>query len=614
MGWFDEQIRERKEKDQQIYEETLKQIEESAITRKNIKQQDRQSSDSHTEYYNELIRITQNAVEKKDIFWVVVTVAVVTILGMVIPKISNHLLAIVIPTKNVNLLYAMATLGISVSISTALLNGAKYFLVERINIKVMDAIQSAMVERLLSLPVSFFRKYSSGNIAARVQYAENLCILLISGMLSTCLTAVFSIVYFIQIFQYTTVLLLPVVGALVGIIIISITVVKSQKKVSELELDYTAKESGISYALISGIQKIRITGSEKRAFAKWGSTYAQLANATYAPPLFIMVHKALILAITLMATVVIYYMAFVNSVTPADYYAFHIAYGMLVGAFTTLASNILVVADIEPILEAIKPVWDAKPEESQGKRENKELSGVIEIQNLSFRYHENMPYVLNDISLKIEAGQYVAIVGETGCGKSTLLRLLLGFELPEEGVVLYDGTDLKELDLKKLRQKIGVVLQDGKLFQGDIYSNIALAAPGISEKEVWKAAELAGIAEDIQHMPMGMRTLISEGSGGISGGQRQRILIARAIAAKPKILLFDEATSALDNLTQKRVADSLDELKCTRVVIAHRLSTIQHCDRILYLQEGRIVEDGTYQELLEKNGYFAKLVERQQLH
>ena len=207
----------------------------------------------------------------------------------------------------------------------------------------------------------------------------------------------------------------------------------------------------------------------------------------------------------------------------------------------------------------------------------------------------------------------MAIVGKTGCGKSTLLRLLLGFEMPSKGAVYYDGKDTSTIDMASLRRKIGTVTQNGSLFQGDIYSNIVITDPSLPMDAAWEAAEIAGIADDIREMPMGMNTMISEGQGGISGGQKQRLMIARAVAPKPKILLLDEATSALDNITQKKVSDSLDKLKCTRVVIAHRLSTIKNCDRIIVLDEGKIVEDGKYQQLMEKNGFFAQLVRRQQV-
>jgi ABC-type bacteriocin/lantibiotic exporter with double-glycine peptidase domain len=222
--------------------------------------------------------------------------------------------------------------------------------------------------------------------------------------------------------------------------------------------------------------------------------------------------------------------------------------------------------------------------------------------------------VLSDISLKIRPGQYVALVGQTGCGKSTLMRLLLGFETPQRGAIYYDGQDIARLDLRSLRQNIGSVMQNGQLFSGDIYANIVVTAPWLSLDDAWQAAELAGIADDIRAMPMGMHTMISEGSGGISGGQRQRILIARAIVAKPRILIFDEATSALDNISQKHVSDALDSLHCTRIVIAHRLSTIRRCDRIIVLEGGCIREDGCYDELMAKGGYFWQLVQRQRLN
>ena len=193
------------------------------------------------------------------------------------------------------------------------------------------------------------------------------------------------------------------------------------------------------------------------------------------------------------------------------------------------------------------------------------------------------------------------------------MRLMLGFETPEKGAVYYDGRDMSKLDLPSLRRRIGVVMQDGNLFQGDIYSNIVISAPQLTLAEAWEAAEIAGIADDIRAMPMGMQTVIAEGQGGISGGQKQRLMIARAVAPKPKILMFDEATSALDNRTQKQVSDALDKLKCTRIVIAHRLSTIRNCDRILVLDKGHIMEDGTYEELIAKNGFFANLVARQRL-
>ena len=260
-----------------------------------------------------------------------------------------------------------------------------------------------------------------------------------------------------------------------------------------------------------------------------------------------------------------------------------------------------------------KPIMEAEPEMAEGKEIITSLQGSIELNNVTFRYKEDMPNVLENFSLKIKPGEYLGIVGTTGCGKSTLLRLLLGFEMPERGAIFFDQKDTSRVDLKSLRRQMGVVLQEGKLFAGDIYSNIVISAPQLTVKDAWKAAEMAAIADDIRQMPMGMHTMISEGQGGISGGQKQRIMIARAIAPRPSILLFDEATSALDNITQRQVSDAIDSLNCTRIVIAHRLSTIRHCDRIIVLDKGKIVESGTYEELIDNKGFFAELVARQRI-
>ena len=318
-------------------------------------------------------------------------------------------------------------------------------------------------------------------------------------------------------------------------------------------------------------------------------------------------------AISLIGTVVMYSAAINSGVTYDDYVAFTSSFGYISGAFMEISSIALMIAGIRPTLEMVAPILQEEPEVTGGKQIVTRLGGNIEMSHVCFRYSDTMPDILDDLSIKIKAGEYVAVVGETGCGKSTLVRLLLGFEKPRKGAVFFDGKDLNSLDLRSLRRHIGVVMQNGKLLMGSIYENITISAPWLGMDAAWEAAEAAGLAQDIREMPMGMQTMISEGQGGISGGQKQRLLIARAIAPKPNVLIFDEATSALDNLTQKKVTEALDSYKCTRIVIAHRLSTIQSCDRILLLRGGKIEEDGTYDELIAKKGFFAELVERQRL-
>ena len=536
-----------------------------------------------------------------------------SLIGMLSPKLNNILFAAVLPSGSVRLLLSIAVFMVSVSVSSLLISATKEMITARINTKMSVSVQAAAMMRIMSLPADFFKGYGSGDLSSRAAHISSLCNMLVSAVLTTGLTSAFSLIYISQIFIYAPVLVAPAIAVILATVASSLISSFAQMRISKKQMELSAKESGMSYALISGIQKIKLAGAEKRAFARWGNLYAQNAKLTYNPPAFIKLNSVISLAISLIGNIVMYAAAVKSGVSVADYYAFGTAYGMVSGAFMSLAGMALTVAQIKPILETVQPFFNTVPEISEGKEVITRLSGGIELTNVSFRYNENMPLILDNMSLKIRPGQYVAIVGKTGCGKSTLMRLLLGFEKPQKGAVYYDGRDIERIDLKSLRRRIGVVMQNGKLFSGDIYSNIVISAPWLTQSDAWDAAEKAGIAEDIRRMPMGMNTIISEGSGGISGGQRQRLMIARAIAPKPKILMLDEATSALDNLTQKRVSESLDSLKCTRIVIAHRLSTIKQCDRILVLDGGKITEDGTYDELIAQNGVFAELVERQRL-
>ena len=536
-----------------------------------------------------------------------------SLIGMLSPKLNNILFAAVLPSGSVRLLLSIAVFTVSVSVSSLLISATKEMITARTNTKMSVSVQAAAMMRIMSLPADFFKGYGSGDLSSRAAHISSLCNMLVSAVLTTGLTSAFSLIYISQIFIYAPVLVVPAIAVILATVAFSLISSFAQMRISKKQMELSAKESGMSYALISGIQKIKLAGAEKRAFARWGNLYAQNAKLTYNPPAFIKLNSVISLAISLIGNIVMYAAAVKSGVSVADYYAFGTAYGMVSGAFMSLAGMALTAAQIKPILETVQPFFNTVPEISEGKEVITRLSGGIELTNVSFRYNENMPLILDNMSLKIRPGQYVAIVGKTGCGKSTLMRLLLGFEKPQKGAVYYDGRDIERIDLKSLRRRIGVVMQNGKLFSGDIYSNIVISAPWLTQSDAWDAAEKAGIAEDIRRMPMGMNTIISEGSGGISGGQRQRLMIARAIAPKPKILMLDEATSALDNLTQKRVSESLDSLKCTRIVIAHRLSTIKQCDRILVLDGGKITEDGTYDELIAQNGVFAELVERQRL-
>ena len=558
-----------------------------------------------------LLRYIKENMTPADVVRIAVAALAVTLVGLLTPKLNEILFSDVVNSGSVRALLAVAVFIVCVSVSSLMITTIKGMLVSRLQNRVGLAVEAATMMRILSLPPDFFKNYGSGELASRSAYVNLLVERLLEVVFTIGLTALFSLAYVFQIFAYAPALVVPALFVILTTLVISIVSAIMQARVSRQQMELASKESGMSYALISGIQKIKLSGAEKRAFARWSKAYSNSAKLLYDPPVFLKVNTVLTLAITLIGTIVIYYSAVKSGVSVAEYYAFYVAYGMLSGAFTALAGVALTAAQIKPILEMASPILETQPELAEEKQVVERLMGGIELNNVTFTYNENMPNVLDGVSLKISPGQYVAIVGKTGCGKSTLMRIMLGFEKPQRGGVFYDGKDMERIDLKSLRRKIGSVMQSGKLFTGDIYSNIVINNPRLTLDDAWEAAEMAGFADDIKRMPMNIFTLVSEGMGGISGGQKQRLLIARAIAGKPRILMFDEATSALDNITQKIVSDSLAKLKCTRIVIAHRLSTIKQCDRIIVLDKGHIIEDGTYDELIAKGGFFSELVERQ---
>ncbi len=560
-----------------------------------------------------LVRYILQQISPSDIVLLVLSMLAVTLVGMLTPRLNNLLFSDVLASGSGKALIGAAIFLICATVSGMLFGSVQSILNARIGSKLNLSVEAATMMRLLSLPAAFFKDYSSGELSSRAQYINGLCSQMVSMALSTGLTSLFSLMYVMQIFIYAPSLVAPALLMTFLTLLITCIRVILQIRVERQRMLAASKESGITYQLISGIQKIKLSGAERRAFAKWGNLYTREAELEYNPPVFLKVGPVIAMAVSLIGTLVMYALAVRSGVSVSEYYAFNSAYGMVNGAFMALAGVAAGIAGIRPVLEMAKPILEAEPEVAEDKLVLTRLSGSIELNNVTFRYREDMPAILDDLSLKIRPGQYVAIVGKTGCGKSTLMRIMLGFETPQKGAVYYDGRDLKKIDLKSLRRRIGAVMQNGRMFTGDIFSNITISAPWLTLDDAWEAAEVAGLADDIRAMPMGMHTLISEGQGGISGGQRQRLLIARAVAPKPKVLMFDEATSALDNLTQKQVSESLDRMKCTRIVIAHRLSTIRQCDRIIVLDHGKIIEDGSYEELIQLNGAFAELVARQRL-
>lgn len=537
----------------------------------------------------------------------------ITLIGMLLPKLNHILISEVVTYGSYQLLGAVLSFMLFATIGSFLLTIIRQLVLSRISMKMSVNVEAASMMRVLSMPAEFFKSYSSGELSQYLLYMNSLCDTLVETIFSTGVTGLFSLIYLTQIFRYARSLVLPSLVVTVLTLALSLAANALQVSRNKEMMGLAAKEKGLTYALISGIEKIRLSGAENRVFSRWIDLYTKEADLKFNPPALVKLNSVITTAISLIGTIVMYDIAVRSQVSVADYYAFNSAYAYISSAFSSISAVAIAAATIKPTIDIIRPLLEAEPEKNEGREALAGITGNVELSHVTFRYEKEGRKILDDLSLRIPAHQYVAIVGKTGCGKSTLLRLLLGFEKPEQGAVFYDRKDIQTLDLGSLRKQIGTVLQEGDLFSGSIFENITVTSPNMTLDDAWKAAEIAGIADDIRQMPMGMSTILSEGSGGISGGQRQRIMIARAVAPKPKLLILDEATSALDNITQKQVSEALDRMRCTRIVIAHRLSTIRHCERIVVMDGGRIVEDGTYEELIEQDGIFAELVARQRL-
>ena len=539
------------------------------------------------------------------------------LLGMLTPVLTGFLFDSIIPgSQKLQLLQVFAFLVAS-AICTALLQITRGYALVRIEGKMDASLQAAVWDRLLSLPVPFFRDYTAGDLAVRGLGISQMRQMLTGPALNSVISGIFSIFSFGLLFYYSWRLAL-VATALIGVaFVVSLFTGHRQVAYQRLTARVQGRISGMVLQFVNGISKFRVSGTEARAFASWASEFSPQKKLSFsarrvANRLTVFSSVYPIFASACIFLCISWLMKQPNGMvlSTGDFLAFNAAFGQFLTAALQLSSAIVSVLAVVPLYERAIPILQTVPEVDKAKTDPGELAGNIEISHLAFRYRPEAPQVLRDISIRISAGQFVAIVGSSGCGKSTLFRILLGFETPESGAVFFDGQDVASLDIQAVRRQMGVVLQTAKLLSGSIFNNIVGPAP-LTIDDAWEAARMAGFDQDIRQMPMGMHTVVSEGGGGLSGGQRQRLMIARAIVGKPRILLFDEATSALDNQTQAIVSKSLEGLKTTRIVIAHRLSTIINADRIYVLDKGTVVQSGTYEELIAQPGLFAELAKRQ---
>lgn len=552
---------------------------------------------------------------KRDVLMAIGMGIVATVIGMAPSVVTASLFNDVIPGARRSQLLQIGAVLVACATGTVLFNIARAIALLRVEGRMGSAIQAAVWDRVLALPVAFFRPYAAGDLAVRAMSIDSMRQVLSGSTIASVLGGIFSLGNLGLMFYYSPPMAWRALVLLALAVVVTSVGTALQLTPQRVMTRLQAKTSGFVLQVLASIAKLRVAGAEAQAFARWAQRFGEqrrlqfrartIANRVAAFNAAFPAAAYLILFWTLLS-----WSDTAEPVRTGDFLAFLSAFSACQTALLSTCAGILAAFNAIPLYEQAKPILEARPEVDVAKADPGLLVGEIDVQHAVFRYQEDGPLILRDVSVHMRPGEFIAFAGPSGSGKSTLLRVLLGFERLESGSIYFDGQEIGGLDVQALRRQIGVVLQNGRLMAGDLFTNI-IGANAATLDEAWEAAHMAGLADDIKRMPMGMHTVISEGGGTLSGGQRQRLLIARAIVSRPRILLFDEATSALDNRTQAIVSESLEKLHATRVVVAHRLSTIVHADRIYLLDRGRIAESGSYATLMAQNGLFAELARRQ---
>ena len=550
---------------------------------------------------------------RADLLRLLVASIVLGLLSIATPIAAQVIFTRVVPEGDRGQLLGIALVLVGAALGTATAYLMQGLALLRLDGRGSTGSQAAVIDRLLDLPASFFRRYSAGDLGTRALGIDT-----IRQSLTTSVTAAF-VALLIAFFNLAYVLLLDpslgllAIGLLLAAVVVLVLLVRRQIPHQRRLQDARGQMQALALQILGAVPKLRVARAEARAFARWAAALGRMKGAFVASQrvlaglsAFAAAWQALAIALVLLVV------GEVDdaSLSSGDFVAFTTAFGTTAAAILGLVGVLSTASQATVLWERARPIVQSDPEVTAGEADPGLLSGELEFAHVSFRYGGDGPLVLEDVSFSAAPGEFVAFVGPSGAGKSTVFRLLLGFERPEVGTISYDGQSLADLDARAVRRQLGVVIQNARILSGTIFQNIVGAA-NLTVEDAWEAARIAGIDEEIERMPMGMHTFVSESGAAFSGGQRQRLLIARAVVSRPRVLLFDEATSALDNRTQAAVSAALDELQATRIVIAHRLSTIRTADRIVVLERGRVVEQGRYDELMANDGLFATLARRQ---
>jgi len=533
--------------------------------------------------------------------------------GLATPLITTLYYNLVIPQRSVSMLFSVVVLLLGAAAAVGLLLLAQNIALLRLEGVLQQELEPSIWNHMLRLPAGFFREFTTGDLVNRVQGIDTIRQLIGGSVLSSFITAIFSLVNLAFLFVYDVGL--AFITCLVCAIIVGILVLLNLRNIRNQRAGFTA--SGILYGfvfqLLGGVSKIRVAGAEAQMVARWEALFRQNQLYTYRSGRIRVITTSITASFGVLITmIVVVYSGVVlrGEISSGVFMGFLAAAGAFVAAIAAMTFSFGPLGACVPLFERLVPILQADPEQSLDAADPGRLTGSIAMHEVTFRYSAEAPEAIKGISISVRPGEFLAITGPSGSGKSTVLKLLLGLEVPEHGSVTYDGQSLGQLNRTLLRHQIGVVMQEARPMPGPILGAI-LGDSRCSEQEAWHAAETVDIADAIRAMPMGMHTMISAGTGQISGGQLQRLLLARAIVTKPRIVFLDEATSALDNTTQEIVARAFNEMNVTRIVVAHRLSTIRAADRILVIDAGRVVQSGSFDELVAQEGMFRNLVQRQ---
>lgn len=538
------------------------------------------------------------------------------LLGLVLPIFTKILIDHVLPLRGTDLMTILGLGMIMVLLAQVVTSYLRAALLIHVQARLDSQMMLGFFEHLLTLPFKFFQQRTSGDLLMRLGSNAVIREMLTGQTISIVLDGSLVLTYVLLILLRFPVFGLAIMG--IGLLQVLLLLSTTRKVHNLVQRDLSAQAQSQSYLVetLSRIETVKAAGAEERIFDHWSNLFFNQLNVSLQRNYVSIVIETGVLALRILSPMLLLwigaYKVLNGTMSLGTMLALNALAASVMGPLASLISNGQRLQLVGSHLERIADVLQAEPEQDpQTVSSAARQTGAIELQNVSFRYNPKAPLVLKDVSIKIQPGQKIALVGRTGSGKSTLARLLLGFHSPTEGAILYDGVPLEKLNYRTLRSQFGAVLQDPLLFSGSIRQNISFSDPNLPLEKIVEKAQLAVIHDEIMAMPMNYEAIIAEGSTTLAGGQCQRLSIARALAHEPAILLLDEATSHLDVLTEQLVDQNLSSLSCTRIVIAHRLSTIRNADLILVLHDGEIVERGTHYELVERRNYYANLVQSQ---